>query len=98
MRHYRARVAENFVLRWLGGMTSRALSEFRSGAEREADRFYGESLAALREDLIACWTRRLRTTRPRTTDGYGQRDRANGLVDGLEGLSAPLAPAHYPRR
>ena len=51
VRHYRARVAENFVLRWLGGMTSRALGEFRAGAEREADRYHGECLLALRDDL-----------------------------------------------
>ena len=46
VRHYRARVAENWVLRWLGGMTNRALSEFRAGAEREADRYHGECLRA----------------------------------------------------
>jgi len=51
VRHYRARVRENFVLRWLGGMTNRALSEFRAGAEREADRYHGECLLALRADL-----------------------------------------------
>ncbi len=56
VRHYRARVAETFVLRWLGGMTSRALSEFRSGAERESERYYGECLAALRDDLEALFT------------------------------------------
>lgn len=51
VRHYRARVAENFVLRWLGGMTNRAVGEFRAGAEREADRYHGECLLAVRDDL-----------------------------------------------
>jgi hypothetical protein len=53
VRDYRARVAENFVLRWLGGMTNRALGEFRAGAEREADRYHGECLLALRDDVVA---------------------------------------------
>jgi hypothetical protein len=52
VRDYRARVGENWVLRWLGGMTNRALSEFRAGAEREADRYQGECLLALRDDLV----------------------------------------------
>lgn len=52
-RHYRARVGENFILRWLGGMTNRAVSDFRAGAEDEAERFYGECLRALRDDLLA---------------------------------------------
>jgi hypothetical protein len=50
-RHYRVRVGENFILRWLGGMTSRAVSDFRSGAEAEAERFYAECLAAIRDDV-----------------------------------------------
>jgi hypothetical protein len=53
VRHYRARVAENWVLRWLGGMTNRAVGEFRAGAEREADRYHGECLLAVRDDLVA---------------------------------------------
>ena len=52
VRDYRARFAENWVLRWLGGMTNRALSEFRAGAEREADRYHGECLLAARDDLL----------------------------------------------
>ena len=52
VRDYRARFAENWVLRWLGGMTNRALSEFRAGAEREADRYHGECLLAARDDLV----------------------------------------------
>jgi hypothetical protein len=51
VRSYRARVGENWVLRWLGGMTDKALSEFRAGAEREADRYHAECLTALRDDL-----------------------------------------------
>ncbi len=58
VRHYRTRVRETFILRWLGGMTSRALSEFRSGAEREADRYHGECLLAVRDDLVELLPRR----------------------------------------
>jgi len=57
VRDYRARVGENWVLRWLGGMTSRALSEFRAGAEREADRYHGECLLAIRDDLVELLSR-----------------------------------------
>jgi hypothetical protein len=53
VRHYRARVRETWILRWLGGMTSTAVDEFRSGAESEADRFLRECLLALRDDLAA---------------------------------------------
>jgi len=48
---YRARVRENWILRWLGGMTSQALGEFRRGAEQEADLYVRECLLALRDDL-----------------------------------------------
>jgi hypothetical protein len=48
---YRARVRENWILRWLGGMTSEALGEFRRGAEQEADLYVRECLLALRDDL-----------------------------------------------
>ena len=58
VRDYRVRVGENWVLRWLGGMTDRALSEFRSGAEREADRYHGECLVAIRDDLAELLDRR----------------------------------------
>ena len=51
--HYRARVRETWILRWLGGMTSHALGEFRRGAEREADQYARECLLALRDDLEA---------------------------------------------
>lgn len=53
VRHYRARVRETWILRWLGGMTSNAVDEFRRGAEAEADRFHRECLLALRDDLAA---------------------------------------------
>jgi hypothetical protein len=51
VRHYRARVRETWILRWLGGMTGSAVDEFRRGAEAEADRFHRECLLALRDDL-----------------------------------------------
>ncbi len=50
--HYRARVRESWLLRWLGGLAGNALSEFRRGAEAEADRYHRECLLALRDDLI----------------------------------------------
>jgi hypothetical protein len=53
VRHYRARVRETWILRWLGGMTGRAVDEFRRGAEAEADRFHRDCLLALRDDLAA---------------------------------------------
>jgi len=88
VRHYRARVGENFVLRWLGGMTNRALSEFRAGAEREADRYHGECLLALRDDLAALLG---------TTEQQGQRTTDNGKGttkrwDGLRGAERPPNP------
>jgi hypothetical protein len=50
---YRARVHETWILRWLGGLTSGAVSEFRRGAETEADGFHRGCLLALRDDLLA---------------------------------------------
>jgi hypothetical protein len=82
VRHYRARVGENFVLRWLGGMTNRALGEFRAGAEREADRYHGECLLAVRDDLGALLLTRTERTEELTNGGTGFR-----------GLSAPRGPA-----
>jgi hypothetical protein len=49
--HYRARVRETWIIRWLGGMTSNALGEFRRSAEGEADQYVRECLLALRDDL-----------------------------------------------
>jgi hypothetical protein len=51
--HYRARVRETWILRWLGGMVDDAAGEFRRGAEREADQYHRECLLALRDDLAA---------------------------------------------
>ena len=95
VRHYRARVAENFVLRWLGGMTSRALGEFRAGAEREADRYHGECLLALRDDLVELLSTGTTDNGQRTTEN-GQRTTDNGqrriLWAVAGGMSAPPAP------
>jgi hypothetical protein len=52
VRRFRVRVGENWVVRWLGGMTSGAMGEFRRGAEIEADRYNRECLLALRDDLV----------------------------------------------
>ncbi len=51
VRHFRARVRESFVLRWLGGLTSSAMSDFRAGAEAELDAWARECLLAVRDDL-----------------------------------------------
>ena len=53
LAHSRSRVRETRLLRWLGGMASDAASEFRRGAEREADQLHREWLLALRDDLAA---------------------------------------------
>jgi hypothetical protein len=53
VRRLRARVRESFVLRWLGGLTSAAMSDFRAGAEAELDAWTGECLLALRDDVEA---------------------------------------------
>jgi hypothetical protein len=53
VRRFRVRVRESFVLRWLGGLTSRAMTDFRAGAERELDAWAGECLLALRDDVEA---------------------------------------------
>ena len=48
---YRLPVRESWIVRWMGGLTAAAVDEFRRGAEDEADRFAGECLLALRDDL-----------------------------------------------
>jgi hypothetical protein len=53
VRRFRARVRESFVLRWLGGLTNTAMSDFRAGAEAELDAWAGECLLALRDDVEA---------------------------------------------
>jgi hypothetical protein len=48
----RVRVRESWIVRWLGGFSSRALAELRA-AEAEADRYALECLTAVREDVAA---------------------------------------------
>lgn len=50
---YRTRVRESWLLRWLGGLTSAALDDFRTAAETEAERYNRACLLALRDDLLA---------------------------------------------
>jgi hypothetical protein len=52
VRDYRVAVRESWLIRWLGALTSDAVNEFQRGAEAEADRFYGQALAALRADAL----------------------------------------------
>jgi hypothetical protein len=51
VRDDRFRVRESWIVRWLGGLAGDAMSEFSRGAEQEADRFTGECLIALRDDV-----------------------------------------------
>src|SRR6185295_2951917 len=48
---YRLPVRESWIIRWMGGLSAAAVDEFRRGAEAEADRYTGECLLALREDV-----------------------------------------------
>jgi hypothetical protein len=50
---YRYRVRESWILRWMGGLTSNAVFDFRGGAEDESVRYHGGCLLALRDDLAA---------------------------------------------
>ncbi|HEU4642475.1 MAG TPA: hypothetical protein VFS44_08475 [Gemmatimonadaceae bacterium] len=52
-RDYRLVVRESRIMRWVGGLGSSALGDFRRGAEEESDRYNGEVLDALRHDLAA---------------------------------------------
>ena len=52
VREYRMAVKESWVVRWLGGLMGTAVSDFRRGAEQQADRFTAECLQALRADLL----------------------------------------------
>ncbi|HEY6553863.1 MAG TPA: hypothetical protein VI669_10940 [Vicinamibacteria bacterium] len=55
-REYRFVVRESWVVRWLGSFGGGMATVFRAGAEAEADRFMGECLWALRDDLVALAT------------------------------------------
>jgi hypothetical protein len=50
---YRGRIRETWILRWLGGMMGNAVTEFRSGAEAEVDRYLRDCLLAVRDDLAS---------------------------------------------
>ncbi|HJU65737.1 MAG TPA: hypothetical protein VJ596_08680 [Gemmatimonadaceae bacterium] len=52
-RDYQVAVKESAIMRWLGGLGRKALDDFRRGAEREADIYYGQVLAALQADVLA---------------------------------------------
>jgi hypothetical protein len=53
LRAYRFTVKESWIVRWLGSFGGGMATVFRAGAEAEADRFDGECLWALRDDLVA---------------------------------------------
>lgn len=50
-RFYRLAVKESWIVRWLGGNVGGAVSDFRRGAEAEADRFSRDAFLALRDDV-----------------------------------------------
>ena len=50
-RSYRLTVQENWIVRWIGGFTASAVSDFRRYAEAESDRFTADGLHALRKDV-----------------------------------------------
>ena len=52
-REFRVAVRESWLVRWLGSFGAGVATVFRAGAEAEADRFMGECLWALRDDLVA---------------------------------------------
>jgi len=52
-RSYNLTVQESSILRFLGKLGNSAISDFRSGAEREADQFTGELWGAIRADVEA---------------------------------------------
>lgn len=52
-RTYNLVVQESSILRFLGKLGNSAISDFRSGAEREADQFTGEFWGAMRADVEA---------------------------------------------
>ena len=51
-RGFGMRVRESWVVKWLGGASATAMSDFRSGAESESDRYSRECLYALRDDVV----------------------------------------------
>jgi hypothetical protein len=50
-RRYRLAVKESWIVRWMGGLTATAVSDFRRNAEAESDRFTSEGLNALKQDV-----------------------------------------------
>jgi hypothetical protein len=53
IREYGLRVRESRIVRWMGGLGSSVLGDFRKGAESESDRYSRECLYALRDDLVS---------------------------------------------
>ncbi len=51
--HYRYRVRESWIVRWLGGAANNSVSDFRRRAEGESLRYNSRCLLALRDDVAA---------------------------------------------
>lgn len=52
-RDYRIRVRESWIFKWMGGLGSSMMTDFRKGAETESDRYARQCLSALRDDVVA---------------------------------------------
>lgn len=52
-RRFDVAVKESAIVRWLGGLGSRAMEDFVGKAEAEENRFLADALLALRADLVA---------------------------------------------
>ena len=56
-RDYRVAVRENGLMRWLSEFAGSTVMDFRSTAEVEFDRYAGEILEALHQDMLALASR-----------------------------------------
>jgi hypothetical protein len=53
VRDYRIAVQESAIVRWIGGLGSTAIGDFRQRAEAQYEQFIGELFVALRQDVAA---------------------------------------------
>ncbi|HEX5438917.1 MAG TPA: hypothetical protein VFW98_17325 [Gemmatimonadaceae bacterium] len=53
LREFSVAIQESSIMRWLGGLGNSAMSDYRQGAEKEADRWVGQLFTALRADTRA---------------------------------------------
>lgn len=53
VRNFGTRVRESWIVKWIGGASNAAVSDFRKGAESESDRFSRECIYAVRDDVVS---------------------------------------------